>query len=362
MKPKVLILQTAFLGDLLLSIPLVKRIRKRFPNHLITLVCRNGCGDIFRELSLVDQVFEVNKSCKPEYRQLIQDLKKQNYDYIFSPHYSFRTNWIVRGLKANFKVGFENFWNKFFLTHKIKRNLNLPDALRQLQLIAPFDKEVSLGIEEYLDKRMQIQTLDLNHLNPSQNRIPVPSFANMCLKSELSKHPQYEEILKAYQNTQHAVFLAPGSVWNTKKWTEEGYRKVAQSYSNVVLIGSPQERDLCDRICSGMKNVQNIAGRPSLFELFVILTKARLVICTDSGAMHMASVAGASTVAIFGPTVLEIGYQPWQDRALVVENKNLNCRPCGKHGPQKCPLGHHNCMKSISAEQVISAADKLLTP
>lgn len=362
MKPQILIFQTAFLGDLLLSIPLIKRIRKKFPDHSITLICRSGCGDIFRELSLVDQVREVNKSRKFEYRYLIQELKKQSFDYIFSPHYSFRTNWIVMGLKANFKVGFENFWNKFFLTHKIKRNLKLPDALRQLQLMAPFDEEVSQGLDGYLDKRMQIQTLDLSQLNPSQNRVPVPSFADMCLKSELRKHPKYEDILKDYQNTQHAVFLAPGSVWNTKKWTEEGYRKVAQSYSNIVLIGSPQERELCERIGAGLKHVQNIAGHPSLFELFIILSKARLVICNDSGSMHMASVAGVPTVAIFGPTVLEIGYQPWQDRALVVENKNLDCRPCGKHGPQKCPLGHHNCMKSITADQVVSAADKLFNP
>lgn len=356
MKSKILIFQTAFLGDLLLCIPLIKRIKNKFPDGELHLVCRSGCGQIFSELALVDKVYEVNKSNKAQYKDLIQSIRAEFYDYIFCPHYSDRSNLIVRSLKANHKIGFSNWWNFFVFTKRIKRNLNLPDALRQLQLISHLDVQVDERLHNYIKERAKIDKIDLSSLS---NRIPVPEVASMSLRGNLERHPRFSEVLKKFSQTKNAVFMAPGSVWNTKRWTPEGYRELAQKFDRVVFIGSPQERELCEQISTGLSNVDNLAGRPSLFELFILLTQARLLICNDSGSMHMGSVAETPTVAIFGPTVLEIGYQPWQNRALVVENKQLDCRPCGLHGPQKCPLGHHNCMKSISANQVYSSSRQL---
>jgi heptosyltransferase-2 len=91
------------------------------------------------------------------------------------------------------------------------------------------------------------------------------------------------------------------------------------------------------------------------------MTYGKVVVSNDSGAMHLASVAEVPTVAIFGPTVLEFGYQPWNNMSAVVENKEINCRPCGKHGHEKCPIGTHVCMTSISANQVLEKI-KALTP
>lgn len=75
----------------------------------------------------------------------------------------------------------------------------------------------------------------------------------------------------------------------------------------------------------------------------------------------MAAVVGLPTVAVFGPTTLDLGYRPWQSRAIVVQNNLLDCRPCGLHGAQRCPLGHHQCMKDLKVERVIQAFSKLLT-
>jgi len=74
--------------------------------------------------------------------------------------------------------------------------------------------------------------------------------------------------------------------------------------------------------------------------------------------MHLGSTAGTPTVSIFGPTILEFGYRPWNARAEIVQI-DLSCRPCGKHGAKKCPLGTHACMKGISSRVVITAADRL---
>lgn len=356
MKSKILVFQTAFLGDLLLCIPLIKRIKNKFPDNEIHLVCRSGCGQIFIETGLVDKVFEVNKSNKIQYKEVIASLKKETYESIFCPHYSVRSNLIVKSLKAKNKIGFSNWWNFIVFNTRVKRNLKLPDALRQLQLISHLDAQVDERIHNYLKERAKFDKIDLSSLS---HRILVPEVASMSLKDKLQKHPRYNEILKKFPQTKSSVFMAPGSVWNTKKWTDTSYRELTQKFNKVSLIGSPQEKELCSQIARGLPHAENLAGIPSLFELFVLLTQAKLLVCNDSGSMHMGSVAETPTVAIFGPTVLEIGYQPWQNKALVVENKNLDCRPCGLHGPQKCPLGHHNCMKTISSDQVYKATTQL---
>lgn len=354
----ILIFQTAFLGDLLLAIPLVKRIKKKFPTHSLQLASRHGFGQIFKEVGLVDQVIDIRKSPSTTYKDQLRSLKKENYDFIFCPHYSIRTNLLMMSLNSAMKVGFGNFWNYGVFHKRISRNMRLPDALRQLQLISPWDPEVLRGLEIYDKERPNI--LDLSELPPLNGRLSVPNFSSMSLKKEIQGHPNYTAILNKYSQAAGAVFMAPGSVWKTKRWKKEKYRELAKKFPKVVLVGSPQERPLCEEIAQGLDHIINLAGEPSLFELFFLLTQASLLVCNDSGSMHMGSAAETPTVAIFGPTILEFGFQPWQDQALVVENKNLPGRPCGIHGGETCKKGHKDCMEGVEVENVYRACQKLL--
>ena len=85
----------------------------------------------------------------------------------------------------------------------------------------------------------------------------------------------------------------------------------------------------------------------------MFLSKAKGLICNDSGAMHMASVLNRPTIAIFGPTVQELGYKPWNPSAVVVEEKRLLCCPCGQHGGHYCPINSHRCMSEIAVQEVV---------
>lgn len=160
------------------------------------------------------------------------------------------------------------------------------------------------------------------------------------------------------------VFLAPGSVWATKRWTVDGYATLARALLadgyQVELVGSGGERELCDGIAAQVPDLKNHAGKTSLSELVALFRTGAVLVCNDSGAMHAAAVAGLPTVAIFGPTVLAQGFRPWQNRALVVQ-RELGCRPCGKHGAKQCPIGTHECMKAITADDVRRAFDRLLS-
>jgi heptosyltransferase-2 len=115
------------------------------------------------------------------------------------------------------------------------------------------------------------------------------------------------------------------------------------------------EYELCEVIANQLNRKINLAGKCTLWESLLVLSAAKLVVCNDSGSMHMGAFADVPTVAIFGPTVLTQGFRPWQNHATVVENNKINCRPCGKHGHKTCPLKHHDCMKTISSDLVFSA-------
>src|SRR5688572_3656951 len=99
-QPLNLVVQTAFLGDLLLSIPLLKKCRDLWPQHKLALVCRKGFGDFFLKTQLVDQVFEIEKGNSKSYSQIISDLKSAPVDHLISPHESLRTVFFCAQIKA----------------------------------------------------------------------------------------------------------------------------------------------------------------------------------------------------------------------------------------------------------------------
>jgi len=146
-------------------------------------------------------------------------------------------------------------------------------------------------------------------------------------------------------------------------WTREGFRDLAKSLAakgfKVVMVGAPSERALCESIASEA-GVESLAGKTSIPELIDHLQSGKVLISNDSGAMHSAAVAGLPTVSVFGPTVLEFGFRPWQENAFVVQ-LDLNCRPCAAHGGKKCPIGTHACMRDLPYTQVEAAVLKIIS-
>lgn len=340
-----LVVQTAFPGDLLLSVPLVRQIRKFYPDDKIVLLCRPGLGEFFLKEKLVDEVFEVNKKDKRSSRETLKKLRAQTWTRVFCPHESYRSAWWVRSLRVKeFSVGFKKWWNFWAFSVRVKKPPRLPDALRQLALlrgVSPEFREIwfSSNIKSYRSQMSRADTFF--------NR-PLPEWALMTLRSRLA--------------TENKIFIAPGSVWPTKMWTKEGFRDLAVSLSSkgfrVILVGSPGERELCEEIAR-QANVESLAGQTTISELIEHFRSGQALISNDSGAMHAASVAALPTVAVFGPTVLEFGFRPWQEKAAVVQ-LDLECRPCAAHGGKKCPLGTHACMRDLPFERVEDAVLKLI--
>ena len=324
-------------------------MKRLFPREPLVLVCRPGFGQFFLEHKLVDEVFELNKKDKAAMHNTMAQLEQRQWNYIVCPHESPRTALLLRSLKANKKVAFKKWWNAWFFDQTLAKPYALPDALRQLSLLALI----------HADFKKQFNNFIATHqiVNPNSKTNYTWSFGELPEWASLSVKVNSDTL--SLNNT---VVLAPGSVWNTKRWTLDGYAKVAEHFIKnqfqVVLIGTKQEQDICEQIAQKVKGVENKAGQTSLSQLYTLLKNAQVLFCNDSGAMHLAAAAGTPTVSGFGPTVLAQGFMPWNEHSVVVQ-KTLTCRPCGRHGSEKCPIGTHECMQSIEAVEVLHSYEGL---
>ena len=171
-----------------------------------------------------------------------------------------------------------------------------------------------------------------------------------------------DALLHGIRPTEPLIALAPGSVWATKRWPY--YADLARSLAadaRIVVVGSEADRTLADAIVGATDGrAVDATGRLSLLASAELIGRARLLVTNDSAPLHLASAMNTPTVAVFGPTVPAFGFGPLAERAAVAEHLSLDCRPCDRHGPQRCPLGHWRCMREITAGDVAALARAIL--
>jgi heptosyltransferase-2 len=172
-----------------------------------------------------------------------------------------------------------------------------------------------------------------------------------------------DEVLGPSAAGEPILALAPGSVWATKRWPY--FADLARSLRDVgriVVVGGDADRPLASEILGATKGQAiDATGRLTLLASADLIGRAALLVTNDSAPLHLASAMNTPTIAVFGPTVPEFGFGPLADASAVVGRDELACRPCDRHGPQKCPLGHWRCMREISPGQVADLARSLIT-
>ena len=153
--------------------------------------------------------------------------------------------------------------------------------------------------------------------------------------------------------------LAPGSVWATKRWPY--YAELARrltTFGRVVVIGSRADRALATAIVDATSGAAiDATGGLSLLASAELIRRCALVVTNDSAPQHLASAMSTPTIAIFGPTVTRYGFGPLAPQSVVVEHDGLDCRPCHTHGPPACPLGHWRCMRELDVESVAALVE-----
>ena len=365
---KVAILQTAFLGDTLLTIPLAKNlVAAETKSEDLALICRKGYGDLLRETGLFGKIIEIEKGKSETYSEAKSALgtwwDSASSRILLSPHESPRSRLWAAGLRLRSRlsgkdpvitVGYRSqpFGVLSYLySRTLDRPMKLPEAVRQLALLQADDFVTSDLWRERLSG-LRLDSPLSGGLNADGTLSDVPEWASMEV-------PRFSGLAK----NSRQIVIAPGSVWATKQWTQDGFTAVgieaAKRGFRTVIVGTKEEADLCERIAFRINeavggSAESFAGRLSLIETTEQIAKSEIAYVNDSGAMHLASLSGTRTVSFFGPTVLDFGYRPWSNNAVVLQSEEkLSCRPCGLHGAQKCPIGTHICMKSIKPDRAI---------
>lgn len=352
MKQVNVVIQTAFIGDLFLSIPLLKHLQKKYPNHETILVCKKGLKEIFLKWKIVDHVFEVEKGRAQSYNLMAAEINKFNVNHVFCLHQSLRSALFTLRIKAQNKIGFsgnifERFSKKIFFNTLVPYKKSWPDVIRQMSILSSVD----------LDIKQLIDSKDWTYLNKKNAQ------GGFEVIPEAFQFPHLNLALDHQPQKQKKIALFPGSVWATKKWTHEGFGFVAQKLIEqgfqVCVMGGPDDVPDAQAIKKIAPQVENLTGKMSLYESSMLLTQFDLIICNDSAPAHIAASLQRPVLSIFGPTVLDFGFRPWNDKSVVIE-ESMACRPCGPHGHRICPLGHHDCMKKIHADLIYDKAIQML--
>ncbi|SCX77669.1 heptosyltransferase-2 [Desulfoluna spongiiphila] len=330
---KILIVQTSFLGDTILSTPVIEGINALYPDAELWMMTTPLSSHLVANDPLLAGVIPYDKRGSSKgikgLRTMAAEVKAMGFDRVYSLHRSIRTSVMLALAGIPERVGFSNAKGRFLYHRTFRRDPSIHDVLRNLAILEG--------------------EADITALKADMRLFPPPD-------SEIS------EAVKNAIPTSPFALMVPGSAWETKMWHSEGYRTVAKSLLqkglSVVVAGGPDEAQACRKASEGTAAV-NLAGKTGIGEMIWIAKKAAVIICNDSMALHMASALKVPNVAIFCSTTPAFGFGPWKNRAIVVE-KELPCRPCGRHGKRECPNGTEACMREITPEQVLSSVETLL--
>jgi heptosyltransferase-2 len=336
---RILIVQTAFLGDVVLTTPLLRELHRALPKASLCLLTTATGRSVLNGLPYVDRWLVLRKrwdrdGCRST-RGVLRELMGTRFDAAVAAHRSVRTGVILRLSGARLRVGFAGAPGAWAYNRRVPWDPGKHAVHRYLALSG------ALGGDP--------RTAD------PQPRLAVEPGAAARADRLALKH--------GVRSSDKLLCVAPGSVWPTKRWLPEGYARVvtaARARALVpVLVGSPGERELCRRIAA-LAPAPVLAGETSIPELVALLARARIVVGNDSGAAHVASAVGTPVVSVFGSTVPGMGYAAYGPLTRVVERVGLECRPCGRHGARSCPRGHFRCMTDVQAGQVVATVDELL--
>jgi heptosyltransferase II len=329
--PALLVVQTSFLGDVVLTTPLVSALRRRLVPRRLALLVRPEAVPLVAGHPDIDQVLVDDKRGADRgalgWLRTARRLSAERFEVAVSPHRSLRTALVLAAAGIPRRVGFRESRGARLFHERVPRDRGRHDVERNLALLAPFGG----GAAE----------------SPPLHVPVVPEAARRAA-----------ELLPPGSGP--LLGLAPGSAWATKRWAPEGFAAVigalAGEGARCVVLGAPDEAALAqeiNRLAGGRATV--LAGRTDLATLVAVVDRLALLVANDSAPMHIACARGVPVVAVFCATTPALGYGPWGPRAVVVE-ADLACRPCGRHGGRSCPRGTEDCMRLVPPGAVLAAA------
>jgi heptosyltransferase-2 len=332
-----LVIQTSFLGDMVLTTPLIAYLAERGP---VDVVATPAAGALLTNHPAVRETIVYDKRGSDGgvagFMRLAARLRGKRYATAYHAQGSARSGALSLAARIGDRVGFATSAGRMFYTTRVAPIENTHHAARLL----------SLG-----------------------TRDPLRAVSREALRPRLypgdAERAAVDELLSGRRDERTLVAVAPGSVWATKRWPFYAELTTRLSASaQIVVVGGAADATLASEIVAASNGTAiDATGRLSLLASAELIARAALLVTNDSSPLHLASAMDTPTLAIFGPTVPEFGFGPLAGVSQVAGVSDLDCRPCDRHGPQRCPLGHWRCMREQTAEDVArSALDLLARP
>lgn len=365
---RIAVWNTAFLGDAVLTLPLLRVLRAAWPDAILDFYVRGGMAPLFQAQPEISRVFTYDKRGTARgfsgFWLLGREVASRRYDVWIDAHLSLRSSIMARLSGAPVRIGYAEAslaWWTF--TRQVGRRFRERQEIeRLLALLDPLDLPESLTGD------------------------PELTWPELVLPA--SAHREADELMASLPPGP-VLGVNPGSVWPTKRWTPEGFAHVMNRALDagacVVLLSAPDEKDAAAEVLNllaglrrgktggkpapedpaaardsgrgpwprsrdGSDRLLDLSGRTSLPVLAAVLARLQCYLTNDSGPMHLAWAQRTPVTALFGPTVRELGFAPRGDSTVMETDEP--CRPCGLHGHKACPRRHFRCMKRLDPEAV----------
>ena len=323
----ILLIQTAFTGDVVLATPLLEKLHRFYPEASIDFLLKKGNEGLLAGHPFVREVLIFNKKDgKPQQLwSLLWKIRRKKYDLVVNMHRFGSSGFLTAFSGAKQKFGFDKNPFSWSYTKKVAHEIGngKHEVRRNLELI--------------------------EHITDTKAELP-----------KLYPTETDEKLVSFHKTKGEYICIAPTSVWFTKQWPLEKWvelLKMIPTAMRVYLLGAPSDRATCDEILkrSARDNSANLCGQLTFLQSASLMRQAKMNFVNDSAPLHFASAMNAPVTAIFCSTVPKFGFGPLSDDSVVMEiEEDLYCRPCGIHGYMECPEVHFKCALNIDVKKVAS--------
>ena len=334
---RILVVQTGFIGDVILSTPIFQNLRVKYPQAEIIALTTPLSRELFEYHPAISETLVFDKRGAQRgfvgLLEMSKQLKQYQFDAVFSLHKSWRTALLLYLSNIPQRFGFREASAHWLYTRTTRRKDLSHEVLRNLAILR------CVGLE------------------------PIDAEQKLFVQLSESARQAADKYLAAVRS-KPLVGLAPGSVWPTKRWPGEYFSELGQSLKQqgyqLVLLGGPADAEIGTEVAAALgPDTLNLIGQTSLLESAAVIQQLSVLVSNDSAPLHLASALGVSSVALFCATVPEFGFGPWQNEHRVLGVEGLSCRPCGRHGGKTCPTGTHACQLELKPQVVELATCEL---
>lgn len=323
---KILVIQTAFIGDVILATCVLEKLHRFFPDAHLHMLVRKGNESLFHQHPYLKRVWVWNKKEKKQahLRQLIREIRAEHFDHVINLHRFSSSGLITMMSGAKEKAGFLK--NPFAFSFDVRKKHVIT---KQQGAAYMHETERCLSLVEHLTD------------NSYQRPALYPT--------------AHDEAVAASWAEGDFITVSPASVWFTKQTPMNVWKEWIRACPlPVVLLGGPGDKAMCEALAEGSSRVRIAAGELTLLQSAALMKRARMNYTNDSAPMHLCSAVNAPVTAVYCSTIPEFGFGPLSQASYVVQSReSLSCKPCGLHGHKACPKKHFRC-GNISTSDLLS--------